>query len=451
MKQKTDILSGSVFKGLLFMTIPIMVMNVFQSLFTIIDMTVLGIMVDDDAVGAVGSSGMLITLTTGFLIGIATGSTVTAARHISRNETENLNKAVGTSVCFALISGIALMIFGLFSAETLLVWINCPESLLADATLYFKIYFIAVPFILLYNFCASILRANGNTKKPMRYLMIGGAVKVICNISITALFDVTVQGVAIATIISNMVSSSLALRALIKGDGIVRFNFRHFRIYVKELKQILYIGIPAGIQAGLYSLANTIISATVNTFGAAATKGIAIANQFDGALYQISIAPSLATVSYVSQNVAVGNIKRAKESILKSIIITVMFGATFGSLSAIFSGQLSGIMSPDPEVIAFSMQKMILISSTYFICGINEITCSTLRGMNKPIIPMISTFIYMCALRFVWVYVIFPLCPNLTFLYLVWPIGWVLSITTNLLFFFPAIKKLEKKLVKTPI
>ena len=443
MKQR-NILSGSVFNGILFMAIPIMAMNVFQTLFGIIDMTVLGIMVNDNAVGAVGSSGMLISLTTGLLIGIATGSTVVVARHISKNETEDLNKAIGTSVLFAVISGIMLMIVGFLSARTLLVWINCPESLLDDAALYFKMYFGGVPFLLLYNFCAAILRANGDTKRPMTFLLISGVVKITLNFAITALFDVTVEGVSIATIVSNMMAASLTFLALIRGKSGISFKFKYFRLYKDELKEILFIGVPTGLQSALYSLANTVISATVNTFGAAATKGISIANQFDGVLYQISVAPAYATVAYVSQNIAVGNVKRAKESIYKSILITVMFGATFGSLSAIFSGNLSSIMSPDPEVIAYSMQKMMIISSTYFICGINEVMCSTMRGMGKPIIPMVLALVYTCALRFVWVYVIFPLCPNLTFLYLVWPIGWVLSIVTTLFFYFPHVKKLEK-------
>ena len=451
MKQKATILSGSVFKGLFWMTVPIMAMNVFQSLFAILDMTVLGIMVDDNAVGAVGASGILISLTTGLLIGTAAGSTVVVAKHISRQETRELDQAIGTSVLFSILSGVALMILGFFSARPLLVWIHCPESLLQDAVVYFQIYFVAVPFILLYNFCASILRANGDTKRPMLFLMIGGVVKIVLNVCITAIFDVTVEGVAIATILSNVVASFLTLYALIKGDGAVRFKLAYCKLYKKELMSILFIGVPAGIQAALYSLANTVISAAVNTFGAAATKGIAIANQFDNVLYQVSVAPSLATVSYVSQNVGAGNVKRAKESVYKSVIITVMFGATLGLLFAVFSGQLSSLMSPDPQVIAYSMQKMVMISSTYFICGVNEVMCSAMRGIGKPIIPMVLTFLYMCVLRFVWVYAVFPAYPDLSFLYSVWPIGWILSIATNLFFYLPSIKKLQESHLARPV
>ena len=191
-------------------------------------------------------------------------------------------------------------------------------------------------------------------------------------------------------------------------------------------------------------MANSVIAAAVNSFGPDATTGISIANQFDGILYQVANAPSLAVIPYVAQNVGAGNFKRVKEAIGKAVVVTVIFGATLGALSAIFSGQLSSIMSKTPEVIKYSQQKMIIVSSTYFICGINEVMSGALRGLDRTIVPTVSTFIFMCVLRFIWVYLIFPLCPNLTFLYLVWPIGWICCIATALSFYFPTLKKLQK-------
>ena len=194
-------------------------------------------------------------------------------------------------------------------------------------------------------------------------------------------------------------------------------------------------------------MANVIIMSVVNSFGENATTGISIANQFDGILYQIIKAPSFATMPYVAQNIGAKNIKRVKQTIVRAVLITTAFGGFFGSLSAIFSGSLSSVMSSTPEVIAYSQQKMIIISSTYFICGINEIMGDVLKGMGKPILPTVATMIYMCAFRFVWVYLIYPLLPqNLTFLYLVWPTGWILSIITLLITYFPAISKLQKQM-----
>lgn len=195
----------------------------------------------------------------------------------------------------------------------------------------------------------------------------------------------------------------------------------------------------------MYSIANVIITSTVNTFGPAATTGISIANNFDNILYQITIAPSLAVMPYVSQNVGAGNVERARKSVRVGTLVTIVLGVIFGSLSAIFSTQLASIMSDSPEVIEFARQKMILISPTYFINGINENLGASLRGMGRPVIPAISTFTFMCAIRFFWVFLIFPLCPNLTFLYLIWPIGWTLLIITLSCFYFPTARGLMKK------
>ena len=198
-----------------------------------------------------------------------------------------------------------------------------------------------------------------------------------------------------------------------------------------------------------YSSANVIIMSVVNDFGADATTGVSIANQFDGILYQIVYAPSLAVIPYVAQNIGAGNLKRVKQTILKGTLITIAFGASFGFLSAFFAEQLSSIMSPTPAVIAYSAQKMIIVSSTYFICGINDVIGGVLKGMGKPIFPTVTTMIFMCVLRFVWVYLVFPLLPqNLTFLYLVWPVGWILSIITLLIVYFPAMSKLQKRLLQ---
>ena len=447
LKKDVNMLSGPIVKGLLAISIPIMVMNVLQSLFNIIDMTILKMYNtgSEYAVGAVGACGMLITLITGLLIGISAGANVVIAKRIGAKDQEGVDRAVGTSVLFSICGGIVLMVIGVIFAEVFLRWTNCPEQLLPEATLYFRLYFLGVPICMLYTFFAAIIRSTGNSRSPMIFSISGGIVKVIFNVVLVAVFKLSVVGVALATIISWILMAVMGLHALLKKGGIVKIRFKYIRFYKKELLEILWIGVPTGMQQGLYSIANVIISSTVNTFGPDATTGISIANQFDGLMYNISIAPSLAVMPYVSQNVGAGNVKRAKEAVGKGMLITVAFGATFGMLSAIFSAQLSSIMSDSPAVIAYSQQKMIIISSTYFICGINEIMGAALKGMGRPIVPMVCTMIFMCAIRFPWVYFVFPLLPSLTFLYLIWPIGWVLSIATLLIFYFPTASKLMKK------
>lgn len=441
-KREVNMLEGSIAKGLLSISIPIMIMNVLQSLFNIIDMTVLKSYDQSGvAVGAVGVCGTLITLITGLVIGISAGANVVVARFIGEGNREKVERAVGTSFAIALTGGVLLLVIGISFAETFLSWNNCPVELLPQATAYFRLYFTGVPLLLVYNFCAAVLRAAGDSGRPMLFVIVGGVVKLLCNILFVAIFDMSVTGVALATIISWSVMMALGVLALLTNKGIIRLKISAIRFYKRETRAVLRIGVPAGLQQGLYSLANVVISAAVNSFGPDAATGISIANNFDGILYQISTAPALAVMSYVSQNVGAGNIKRASKSVGRGILITVTLGATFGALSAIFSGQLSSIMSDSPAVIAYSQQKMIIISSTYFICGINEIMGSSLRGMGRPNVATVSTLIFMCALRFLWVYLIFPLYPNLTFLYLVWPISWVMSIILLLCYYFPTLEK----------
>ena len=438
-----NMLSGSVMKGLLALAFPIMVMNVAQNIFSIIDMTVLGQWVGDGAVGAVGVNDTLIALCTCLLIGLTVGSNIVVAKRMGENNNERVEKAVGTSMTVGIIGGLLLSIIGFIFAETFLKWMNCSDALLPDATLYLRLYFVGYPFLLLYNFSAAILRAIGDTKRPMYFLLAGSGFKVLLNILFIRLFHMGVDGVGLATILSNMLACTLCVLAVRRST--LQFRFRKMRFDLRELKDILHVGIPLGLQNACCSLANVVFTTAVNGFGPDATTGVSIAGQIDSVLYNISYAPALAVSPYIAQNVGARNIPRVKKALLCAIGISVIFGGGLGALASIFSKELVSLMSSSPSVIAFALQKATLLSATYFICGIYEIMCGTMCGLGKPVIPTICTLLFMCLLRLVWVYAIFPLFPNLTFLYLVWPIGWVLSISFLLAFYFPAISKLQKK------
>lgn len=441
-----DMLSGSITKGLLSMTLPIMIMNVMQNMFSVIDMTILGNFASDISVGAVGACSSLLSLCNGLLVGCSAGANVVVARHIGENDKSATEKAIATSIAFSVIGGIIMMIIGVVFAEVFLKLTNCPDVMLAEATTYFRIYFLGFPITLLYNFSASILRASGDTKRPMYFLIIGGIVKVSLNFFLITVFNATVDGVAVATIVSNAISAFLCIGVIIRSKEKYDFNLKKTKIYAFELKKILYIGIPTGLQQAMYSFANVIIISTVNSFGPDATTGISIANQFDGILYQIVCATPIASMPYIAQNIGARQIKRAKKTVLIAMIITTSFGVVFGSMSATFSRSLASIMTSTPAVIEYARQKMIIISSTYFLTAINEILGGALKAMNKPIYPTIATMIFMCGIRFIWVYLIFPLCPTLTFLYLIWPIGWTLASATLTIPFFMTLSKLKKTL-----
>lgn len=446
MKKNVNMLSGSIVKGLLAISLPIMVMNVLASLFNIIDLTILKIYDTGDGyvVGAVGVCGSLITLATNLVVGISTGSNVIVARYLGKNDPEKVERSIGVSLLFALCGGTLLLIVGLTCSRLFLVWSNCSEVLLDDASLYFKLYFLGGPILMLYNFCAVILRASGDSKRPMIYSILSGIVKVLLTYLFVGGFKMKIVGVALATIISWVVSFTLIVIALLKSKTSVKIKFDRIKLYLPELKEILYIGVPTALQLGFFSIANVVISSAVNTFGPDASTGVSIANTFDGILYHICYAPSLAVMPYISQNIGAKNLKRALNSVKKCVLLTICIGAIMGATSALLSTQLSSIMSDSPVVIAYSRQKMIIISSTYFICGINDILCAAMRSMGKPITATICGLIYLCVLRFVWVYFIFPLVPTLTFLYLVWPVGWSLSICTIIFFYMHRVKQLKQ-------
>lgn len=444
-RKDVDMLSGPIMKGLFIVAFPIVVQTVLASMFNMVDMRVLKTFDTDGlAVGSVGVCSTLISLITNLVIGISTGANAVVARHLGRKDPEDARKAAGTAILFSAVAGLVLTLIGVLGAKTFLVWTNCPEKLLSRAVLYFRLYFVGVPVLTVHNFACAIIRSSGNSKRVMEISLTSGAVKVALNYLFVGLFKGGILGVSLATILSWGVAAMMSWWTITKGNSAVKISLKDVRFEKKELKEVLRIGVPSGLQLGLYSIANVIIVSTVNTFGAEATTGLSIANTFDGIIYNFSHATSLAVLPYVSQNIGAGNIKRATRSVWTGVLLAIILAGGAGALSAIFAPQLSSLLSDDPVVIDYSCQKMIIISSTYFICGIYDIFAAALRGMGRPVVPTVATLLFMCALRFVWVYVIFPLLPtNLTFLYLVWPVGWILSIILMSCVLFPQIKKLK--------
>lgn len=444
MKMKNiDMLSGSITKGLLALMMPIVIMNAVQNIFGIVDMMVLGSFVGDAAVGAVGACTMLINLCTSLLIGIAVGGNIVIAKHVGEQNRPHTEKAVGTAMILAIAGSIILAIVGILFAKPLLQLTKCPGALLNDAALYFRLYFLGVPFLMLYHFAASILRAIGDTKRPMYFLLLASGIKMLLNILFIRVFNMDVDGAGCATILSNGVACGLCIIALRK--SMLRFRFRNLQFEMEEMKAILHLGIPTGLQNACYALANVAIATAVNGFGKDATTGISIANQIDGVLYYICCCPALAASPYIAQNVGARNIVRVKKALGRSVGITAILGGALGILFAVFSAELSALMTNSESVIHFSSEKMIVACTTYFICGINEVLSGALRGLGKPVVPAVSTLVFLCLLRLVWVYAVFPLCQNISFLYLVWPIGWVASCILLLAVYFPAVSKLQKQ------
>ena len=454
-KRDVNMLEGSIVKGLLAIAIPIMVMNVLTSLFNLIDTRMLKTFEGELAAGAVSASGSLITFISNLVVGVATGANVAVAKHIGRKEIKDAERAAGTAVAFALAASLTLLVIGVTYAESFLDMMNCKQTLKdLGAVTYFRLYFAGIPMLLLYNFCTAILRSSGSSRRIMTISIVAGATKVAVTYLFVGKLGLGVMGASYANFVAWAVFLGLGIWSLTQKSTTVKLRLKYIRFDKNELKPILRVGIPSALQMGMYSIANVMISSTVNSVGAQATTGVGIANIYDGVLYNICHATSLAVLPYVSQNIGAGNVKRAEQSVWRGALVTICIGVFFGSLSAIFSRPLAAFMADSEDVIQFARQKMIIISSTYFICGINDIFCAALRGLGKPMIPTVATMIFMCGLRFAWVFFVYPLVAvgghNLTFLYLVWPIGWVLSIVSLLPFYFSRVKRLKAERLPNP-
>ena len=442
-----DMLNGSITKGMFMMAIPVILTTVLSSLFNTIDMAVLRNFTDnaDLAVGAIGAVSFLSPLSVSIINGISVGASVITARNLGSGDKEKVKRSVGTAMSVVLAGGIFLMLLGILLSEQLLRWTDCDEALLPGATLYFQLYFTTMPIMAFATFSSGLLRAKGDTRTQMIIVTIVGVSKVLASIIAIAVLNLGLLGLSLASVVAWLVSATLYSREVWKKGNPLYIDREYVRFYATELKGMLHIGIPAGLQTALYSVANVVIQTAVNGFGKDATTGLGIANTYDNIIYNISVGAAAAVMPYMSQNLGAGNIARAKKAMIKGVWLVVLTGGTLGALSAIFSGPLASMLSADPKVIAFAQQKMVIISSAYFICGINEVMNAALRALKKPIITTIAALLFTCGLRFVWVYVIFPHIPNnLTFLYLVWPIGWILSILMVLPFIIYNFKKLEK-------
>lgn len=444
--KEVNMLSGSVMKGVFAMSLPIILMNVFQQIFNAIDMTVLGRFASDAAVGSVGACGTHISLFTGLVGGLAAGANVVISRFLGHGDRDKAERAVGTSLIVGLIGGFALLAVGVFFSKGLLVMTDCDELLLGGAILYFKLYFCSLPAYMIYYFCACILRSRGQTRLPMIHLLVGAGAKVILNYLFVAGLHMTVDGVGYATIAANLISAILAFRAVYKMEGELTFSWKNVRLYGFELRQILFTGIPVGMESALYSVANLAILTVVNGYGPDATTGYSIALQFNNIIYQVCVGASYAVMPYVAQNAAAGNLSRVRETVRKSILLITVLGGGLGALFALFSAPLASLMSDSPAVIEFASAQIILISGLYFLCGIMFDLNAALRGLGRPIVPTVSTMAFMFVFRFAWVWFIYPLYPTPIFLYTVWPVGWVLCIATVLCFYFPTMRKKEKQL-----
>ena len=442
-KYEIDMCNGSILDKLVSFSIPLMLSGILQLLFNAVDIIVVGQFTGNEALAAVGSTTALINVFVNLFIGISLGASVLAARFYATGQEKEMSETVHTSITLALISGIAMGIIGVIAAKGALELMDTPNNVLNLSTLYMRIYFMGMPFFMLYNYGAAILRAVGDTKRPLLFLIISGATNVVLNLLLVIQFHLGVAGVAIATVISQCISCILVLRCLYLSDGSYQLRFNKLGMKTRYVKQIFQIGIPAGIQSTIINFSNVLLQSSVNSFGSVAMAGYTAANNILGFLYVSVNSITQACMSFTSQNYGVRKFKRMDKVLLECLGLTVIVALVLGGGSYLFGAELMHIYTKSTKVIECGVDIMLYTTVTYFLCGIMDLLPGALRGMGHYTVPMILSVIGTVGTRIVWIYVIFPCHRSLDFLFISYPVSWLLTIVMQVICFYFVRKKVH--------
>lgn len=443
-------INGPLFMKIVTFTIPLMLSGLLQLLYNAADVIVVGRFAGPTALAAVGSTGALTNLIVGLFMGLSVGSSVTVAQYYGAGEHHHVSEVVHTSVATSLVSSIIVSIFGITMAEKLLTAMGTPPDVLGQAAVYLRIYFAGMPASMLFNYGSSILRAVGDTKRPLLYLSVSGIVNVVLNLVFVIFFHMGVAGVALATVISQILSAVLVVICLVQFNGPVRLDLRAIRFHRDKLVQLIRIGLPAGLQGSIFSLSNVLIQSSVNSFGSAVMAGNSAAQNIEGFIYVAMNTIYHTALTFTGQNVGAGEYKRVRRIFWICSLIVTTIGVVVG-ITALLSGEfLLGIYAPgNAEVIGYGMIRMTIICVTYFLCGLMETFVGTLRGLGASLMPMLVSIIGVCGFRIAWVYTAFAQRRELEVLYYSYPISWFATALIHMICYFVLIRRTELGKVRT--
>ncbi|MBQ2258243.1 MAG: MATE family efflux transporter [Lachnospiraceae bacterium] len=446
-KYEIDMCSGSVFRKMLLFAIPLMCSSILQLLFNAADIVVVGRFAGDNALAAVGSNTALINLFTNLFIGLSVGTNVLTAQYYGAKKEADLRETVHTSMLLSIYSGVILTIVGVVGARFLLELMKAPSEVIGLAALYLRILFLGMPSMMVYNFGSAILRAVGDTKRPLYYLLGAGIINVILNLFFVIICQMGVAGVGLATVISQTISAALVVRCLMKEQGGIQLELKALSISKDKLAKILKIGLPAGFQGTVFSLSNVVIQSAVNSFGPIAVAGNSAASNIEGFVYMAMNTFYQATISFTSQNFGAKEYKRIYKILAAGEIYVIATGVILGNLAVFFGESLLRMYSSNAEVIAAGMARLRIICTIYALCGIMDVLVGALRGIGYSVIPMIVSLVGACGLRLVWIATVFqlPQYHSLTTVYLSYPITWTITLTVHAVTFALAARKVLRE------
>ena len=432
-------LDGPLFKSILFYTVPIILTGILQLLFNAADLVVVGRFCGEISVAAVGNAGTVTSLIVNLFIGLSVGTSVTVAHALGANKADAVHRAVHTALPAAIVSGAIITVIGFAFSDGLLHLMDTPDSVLPLSSLYLKIYFIGMIFMMVYNFCSAVLRAAGDTKSPLIFLTIAGVVNVVLNVIFVTLFDMNVAGVAWATTISQGVSAALVVLTLMRRKDACRLYLKKIRFYKAELLEMVRIGLPAGIQNCLFSISNVIIQSSINSFGDIFMSGNAAANNIDGFLYVTLNGFHQTALNFIGQNVGAGQYKRAKKVLWSCLGYVLVFGFVIGSVILLLGPSLLSIYVPNsPEAVQWGMVRLTCLCYPFLLGGLMDVSTGALRGMGASTSPMIISVLGICGLRILWIYTIFqiPAFHTPQCLYYSYAVSWGVTFLCQLAAFF---------------
>lgn len=440
-----NLCEGSILKKLLLFALPLMLSSMLQLLFNAADVIVVGRYAGDHSLAAVGSNGSIINLLTNIFVGLSIGANVLVARYFAAKQENELRKTVHTAITVSVISGVILAAVGAAAAKQVLLWMQCPQEVIGLSTLYLRIYFLGMPAMMLYNFGAAILRGVGDTQRPLYFLAIAGVINVVLNLLFVIVFQLDVAGVALATILSQCISAALVVRCLMKEEGAIRLQKEYLGVDGRIFRDILKIGLPAGLQGSLFSVSNVVIQSSINSFGATIVAGNSAAGNIEGFVYMAMNSFSQAIVAFVSQNVGAGKYERINKILLTTQLCVLVVGGIMGNAMYLFGEPLLGLYTDSPAVVAAGMKRLAIVSTTYAICGMMEVTVGALRGLGYSVMPMLVSLLGACAFRVVWISVLFlsERYHTIETIYYAYPVSWTLTVSVHIICYLVVRKRLK--------
>lgn len=447
-KYEMNMCEGPLLGKMLMFSVPLMCSSLLQLLFNAADVIVVGRFAGDTALAAVGSNTALINLLTNFFMGLSIGANVLVARYYAAKQEKDLMETVHTAMLLSVISGLILTVIGCFGAKQILTMMQSPTEVIEQATLYLRIYFLGMTATMIYNFGSAILRAIGDTQRPLYYLFAAGVINVILNLIFVIVFHMGVAGVGIATVISQIISASLIVRCMLKEEGGIRLELKKLHIYKDKFTKIIKIGLPASFQGVVFSISNVIIQASVNGFGAITVAGNSAAANIEGFVWVAMNAFHQAAITFTSQNMGAGKIERVNKILYVAQGCVLVVGVVLGNLAVFFGKPLLGLYTTSAEVMTAGMYRLNVVSRTYAICGMMDVMVGSLRGLGYSVMPMIVSMIGACGTRLFWIFTFFklPEFHNVTSLYMTYPVSWILTVVTHIICFIIVRKKIDNRL-----